>query len=42
MLHKKIIHGDIKNLKGIEIDTWQERTEEFLNVMTKLVKEIVQ
>ena len=41
VLHKKITHGEIKDLKGIEIDQWQERTEEFLNVMAKLVDEIV-
>ena len=41
MLHKKIAHGEIKDLKGIEIDAWQERTEEFLRVMAKLVEAIV-
>ena len=41
MLHKKIVHGDIKNLKGVEIDTWQDRSEEFLKVMAELVQEII-
>lgn len=41
MLHKKIVHGEIKNLKGIEIDEWQEKTEEFLSTMAQLVKDIV-
>jgi predicted nucleotidyltransferase len=41
VLHKRISHGEVKNLKGIEIDEWQNKTEEFLNVMAKLVKEIV-
>ena len=41
VLHKKIAHGEIKNLKGVEIDDWQDRAEEFLKVMIKLVKEIV-
>lgn len=40
VLHKKIAHGEIKDLKGIEIDAWQERTEEFVNVMAKLVNDI--
>jgi predicted nucleotidyltransferase/uncharacterized protein (UPF0332 family) len=40
-LHKKITHGEIKELKGVEIDDWQEKTEEFLEVMAKLVKDIV-
>jgi hypothetical protein len=41
LLHKKISHGEIKDLKGVQIDAWQERTEEFLIVMTKLVNDIV-
>jgi len=41
VLHKKIMHGQIKDLKGVEIDMWQERAEEFLNVMATLVKEII-
>jgi predicted nucleotidyltransferase/uncharacterized protein (UPF0332 family) len=39
VLHKKIVHGEISDLKGVEIDRWQERTEEFLKVMAQLVKE---
>ncbi|MEM4325774.1 MAG: nucleotidyltransferase domain-containing protein [Candidatus Pacearchaeota archaeon] len=41
LLHKKIAHGEIKDLKGVEIDILQERAKEFLNVMTKLVKELI-
>ena len=41
ILHKKIAHTQIKDLKGVEIDMWQERTEEFLKVMTHLVDESV-
>lgn len=41
-LHKKISHGEIKHLKGIEVDKWQERANEFLSVMSKLVKEIIE
>lgn len=42
VLHKDITHGKIKNLKGVEIDDWQDKTEEFLEVMAKLVKELVE
>ena len=42
VLHKKIAHGEIKNLKGVEIDAWQERAEEFLEVMANLVKELIE
>jgi len=41
VLHKDIAHGKIKDLKGVEIDDWQEKTEEFLDVMARLVKELV-
>ena len=41
MLHKKIMHREIHDLKGVEIDDWQDRTEEFLNVMTGLIKDIL-
>jgi len=41
ILHKKIGHGEITDLKGVEIDLWQERTKEFINVMARLVKEII-
>jgi len=41
ILHKKISHGQIKDLRGIEIDTWQERTKEFIDVMAQLVNDIV-
>ena len=41
VLHKRIEHKEIVDLKGVEIDDWQEKAEEFLNVMAKLVKEII-
>jgi len=41
MLHKKIVHGETTDLKGIEIDMWQERTQEFMKVMAELVNENV-
>lgn len=40
-LHKKIDHREIWDLKGVEIDKWQERAEEFLVVMTELIKKII-
>ena len=41
ILHKKIAHGEEKSLKGVEIDAWQDKTEEFLDVMARLVKDLV-
>lgn len=42
MLHKKISHGDVKDIKGVEIDAWQDRAEEFLSVMAQLVKDLIE
>lgn len=41
VLHKKIAHREIQDLKGVEIDDWQEKTEEFIKVMAQLVSDIV-
>ena len=41
IIHKKIAHGEITELKGVEIDEWQGKTEEFLKVMARLVNDIV-
>ncbi len=41
VLHKRISHGHIEDLKGAEIDQWQERAKEFVDVMARLVHDIV-
>ena len=41
MLHKRVVHGEISSLKGVEINGLQERTENFISTMANLVKEIV-
>ncbi len=41
VLHKKITHGEINDLKGVEIDQWQKRTEDFMKVMANLVNDYV-
>lgn len=42
ILHKKISHGEITDLKGVEIDDWQARTEDFLKTMAELVDKIIE
>ncbi len=39
-LYKQITHGKIRTLKGVEIDKWQDRAEEFLRVMATLVERL--
>jgi len=41
ILHKQISHGEIINLKGVEIDDWQKKTEDFVQTMAKLVEKII-
>lgn len=41
VLHKRITHGETTDLKGVEIDMWQERTQEFMKVMADLVNQNV-
>lgn len=41
-LHKKIAHGEVTDLKGVEIDNWQEKTKEFMKVMAQLVKDAIE
>ena len=40
-LHKKIDHREISDLKGTQIDLWQDRAEEFMKEMISLVEKIV-
>jgi len=42
VLHKKITHGEVKELRGTDIDAWQDRAEEFLDVMAKLVRDLIE
>lgn len=39
-LYKKIEHGEITSLKGIEIDSWQDKANEFMEKMISLVERI--
>lgn len=40
-LHRKIMHGEIRDLEGDIIDEWQERSQDFLNIAIKLIEEII-
>lgn len=39
--HKKISHGVITEIKGIELDKMRDKAEEFLNEMARIVMQIV-
>lgn len=40
-LHKSIAHGQIYDIKGQDIDIWQERADEFIRVMAALIDKII-
>jgi len=40
-LHKEIVHGEIKNLDGDVIDTWQQKSENFFKVVISLIDDII-
>ncbi len=41
LLHKQIVHGNIRDIKGQDLDTWQNRAEEFINVVAKLIDSLI-
>jgi len=41
VLHKKIEYGEVKTLKGTDVDIWQERADEFLKEMVSIVKRLI-
>lgn len=40
LLHRRILHGETKMVKGIEIDGLQEKVDEFIRKMAELIKKI--
>jgi uncharacterized protein (UPF0332 family)/predicted nucleotidyltransferase len=41
-LHKKVMHGEVKNIDGRLVDEYQNKAEDFFNACMKLIKEIIQ
>lgn len=41
ILHRRIVHGELREIKGSEVDLWQERTEEFMKTMISLVDKLI-
>ncbi len=42
VFHRKIVHGEVTNLKGSEIDIWRAKAENFVKEMTRLVKDLIE
>jgi hypothetical protein len=41
-LHKSIVHRQIWDIKGQDIDNWQEIAEKFLGEMTRIIKTLLE
>ena len=42
ILHKSISHGQVSDIKGQEIDAWQDTAEKFLSDMTVIIDKILE
>jgi len=42
IIHKAIAHGEISDIKGAEIDNWQDTAEKFLGEMTKIIDTLIE
>jgi uncharacterized protein (UPF0332 family)/predicted nucleotidyltransferase len=40
-LHKKIVHGQTKDIEGEIVDEWQLRAEEFFKIVLKLIDDLI-
>jgi len=40
-LHKQIAHGRLSDVKGQDIDQWQDKAEEFVRIMAELTNKII-
>ena len=41
VLNRSIIHGELTDLKGVELDSWQAKADEFINQMASLINKIL-
>jgi predicted nucleotidyltransferase/uncharacterized protein (UPF0332 family) len=40
-LHKGIAHGEIRKVKGLQIDEWQEKANKFLGKMAEIINNLI-
>lgn len=41
-LHKSIMHREIKEIRGVQIDMWQERAEQFIKKMAEIIDQLIE
>ncbi len=42
VIHKSIAHGERKRISGKEIDEWQEKAEQFMKEMSRLIDKVIE
>ena len=40
-LHKKVVHGEVKDIGGDVIDHWQDKAEKFFNTALKVIEGVL-
>ncbi len=40
-LHRRIVHGEVRDIQGKSLDEWQKKAEDFFKVTIKLINEII-
>ena len=41
-LHKSIIHREMKGVRGVEIDKWQDKSEKFMKAMSSIIDRLLE
>jgi predicted nucleotidyltransferase/uncharacterized protein (UPF0332 family) len=42
VLHKRIVHGDLLDVRGMELDEWQDRADDFIRIMAQIIEKIIE
>lgn len=42
ILHKQIAHGDVRHVKGNEIEMWQSKAEDFMKKMVEIIDRLIE
>ena len=41
VLHRRIVHGDVTNMHGKDLEEWQQRAEDFVKTIAELINKII-
>jgi hypothetical protein len=40
-LYKGILHGEVNDIKGQNLDDWQQKADKFIGVMAEIIRKII-